>query len=451
MRERFEREAQVLARLNHPNVIRLLNFYNLPHGCFIVLEFPEGETLEQILAQRGPVPMGQACSWLIQILGALEYAHQQGVVHRDVKPANIIISAAGVPKLLDFGLAHVSEAPRLTMQGLTLGTVAYMSREQLFGKKVDGRTDVYAVGVTLFELLTRRLPFEEPDERKLVLKITKQDPTPPSTFQPALPPELEKVILKALMKDRDHRFPSADEMAKALAPFADGASPSPSRTPSSGGVPIADLASKTVPVATAPVPPPPPPPLAPLPPPPRPTPAPLPRPNTAPHLAPVATLPPLPAPYVPPPTPDAANGGTAGARPRPSPPTQGEVTMFVAPPADRAPDQPPPPPVPSAPAPTPVAPAGTVNVAVAPVAPPRPVTEPVPAPVPAGPPSLLGPLMIAGACIIAGSLGLGIMTAILVPEMRLLAVAAIGTGLPIGVVLVGVAILQARLPGPPRS
>jgi tRNA A-37 threonylcarbamoyl transferase component Bud32 len=219
-RDRFVREAEVLARLNHPNIIRLLNFYNLPQGCFIVMEYAEGETLEDKLQKAGLVPPTVAVPCFIQVLHALEYAHKLGVIHRDLKPSNIMLATGGIAKLLDFGTAKLSGAHALTQQGMTLGTIIYMSKEQLLGKPLDARSDVYSLGVTLYETTTGQLPFYDDEEKKLVLKIAKQEPIPPSQHYPPMAKELERIILKALSKEPEHRFQTSDEMAEALEAFA---------------------------------------------------------------------------------------------------------------------------------------------------------------------------------------------------------------------------------------
>lgn len=233
MRERFEREAQTLARLNHPSITRLQNFYSLPSGCFIVMEFSEGETLEAMLEEKGPLPPRDVARWTIDILRGLAYAHQNGVIHRDLKPGNIIVTAVGA-KILDFGLSKVTEGPKLTMQGLTLGTMYYMSREQLLGKTVDARSDIYSVGATLYEVITGKLPFWDEDEQKLILKIAKQDAPAPSTVLPTIPKELERIIVKALSRDPAQRYQTADDMVRALEAFLaveDAPAPAPAPPP----------------------------------------------------------------------------------------------------------------------------------------------------------------------------------------------------------------------------
>jgi serine/threonine-protein kinase len=254
MKERFEREAQVLARLSHPNILRLLNFYNLPEGCFIVTELPEGETLEARIARDGKLPPNDVVKWMIPVLRALAYAHGEGVIHRDLKPANIIVNDA-TAKILDFGMAKADDTPTLTIQGMTLGTVDYMSREQLYGKTLDARSDIYSLGVTMYEALSGKLPFEDENTQKLVLKIAKQEPAPLAERAPEVPRELAAIVHKCLSKERKDRYETANDLAAALEtwlnPVPAGVAPPPEPAP-----------AEPVP-APPPAPPPPPPPPAP--------------------------------------------------------------------------------------------------------------------------------------------------------------------------------------------
>ncbi|MCA8926073.1 MAG: serine/threonine protein kinase, partial [Planctomycetes bacterium] len=215
-RERFVREAQALARLNHPNIIALLNFINDDSGCYIIMEYAEGEDLEAKVQRMGLVPPAECLPWFVQACRALSYAHQQGVIHRDIKPSNIFIHPSGQTKLLDFGTAKLIDGKRLTQQGMTLGTVIYMSREQVLGETLDARSDVYSLGVTLYETVTGQLPFNDDNERQLVVKIAKEEPVPPRQHCAALDPKLEAVILKALAKDREQRYQTAAEFEAAL-------------------------------------------------------------------------------------------------------------------------------------------------------------------------------------------------------------------------------------------
>ncbi|MCO5171285.1 MAG: FHA domain-containing serine/threonine-protein kinase [Planctomycetes bacterium] len=253
-RERFVREAQALARLNHPNIISLLNFINNDQGCFIVMEFAEGEDIEHKLQRMGLIPPDQCIPWFIEILRALAFAHKQGIIHRDIKPSNIIVHPSGRAKLLDFGTAKLVDAKRLTQQGMTLGTIIYMSKEQLLGKPLDARSDLYSLGVTLYECVTGQLPFYDEVERNLVVKIAKTEPIAPSQHYPAIRPELEAIILKSMAKEPEQRFQTAEEFEAALtrlvspaamlatstqgAPAPAGAAPAPVAHPTPGPVPV---------------------------------------------------------------------------------------------------------------------------------------------------------------------------------------------------------------------
>ena len=255
-RERFVREAQALARLNHPNIISLLNFINNDAGCFIVMEFAEGEDVEHKLQRMGLIPPEQCIPWFIEILRALAFAHAQGIIHRDIKPSNIIVHPSGRAKLLDFGTAKLVDAKRLTQQGMTLGTIIYMSKEQLLGKALDARSDLYSLGVTLYECVTGQLPFYDEEERKLVVKIAKTEPIPPSQHYPAISKDLEAIIVKSMAKEPELRFQTAEEFEAALArlinPAAMGASTQgaqPPAHPTAGPTPAQQAPAYQAPAA----------------------------------------------------------------------------------------------------------------------------------------------------------------------------------------------------------
>ena len=213
--KRFLREAEALARLNHPNIIRLLNFHGADKNCYIVMEYAQGETLEDKL-RHGLVRPADAIPWFVKVLDALAYAHEHNILHRDLKPPNIMITVDEQPKLLDFGTAKFTDGVPITQEGMTIGTLHYMSKEQLLGKELDARTDIYSLAVTLYEITTGHFPFIDEEPRKLAIKIIKEEPTSPRVHDPAYSAALERVILKGLAKDVTKRFQSAREFAAEL-------------------------------------------------------------------------------------------------------------------------------------------------------------------------------------------------------------------------------------------
>jgi serine/threonine-protein kinase len=221
LRERFLNEAKIQRRLHHPNIVQIREFLIDQGKFFIVMEFIEGETLANHLRRRGqPMTTGEAVELLQQALEGLGFAHAQGVIHRDIKPSNIILTREGVAKLTDFGIARAVDSVKLTRTGTALGTPAYMSPEQIQGVKLDHRTDIYSMGITLYEMLTGRVPFErltnsDSDFNVLVAHIN-QTPPPPSRLAPGIPPFLEAAILKALEKAPANRFASCQEFQAAL-------------------------------------------------------------------------------------------------------------------------------------------------------------------------------------------------------------------------------------------
>ncbi len=234
-RERFIHEAQSASALDHPNVCTVYEIGKTDDNqMFIAMGYYEGETLKDRIA-KGPLKINEAIDVAIQIATGLEKAHKKGIVHRDIKPANIFITDDNVVKLLDFGLAKLSGQTKLTKNGSTLGTVAYMSPEQAQSGAVDQRTDIWSFGVVLYEMLTGSLPFKGDYEQAIIYSIMNEDPRAIKEVKPEVPPELEVIVNRALHKDPESRYSSSGEMLKDLENYqksliAPGAQPSVSQS-----------------------------------------------------------------------------------------------------------------------------------------------------------------------------------------------------------------------------
>lgn len=213
--ERFLREIKVLAALNHPNIAALRTALTLNNQLVMVMEYVEGNTLAAGL-EHGLLAPQDAINYIDQVLDALSYAHQQNVIHRDIKPANMMLTPQGVVKLMDFGIARVGNERGLTMTGTTLGSLYYMSPEQVRGAPTDARSDLYSVGVSLYEMVTGQHPFQADSDFSILSAHLQQPPTPPSELRPDLPEGLNEIILMALAKDPAQRFQSAAAFRGAL-------------------------------------------------------------------------------------------------------------------------------------------------------------------------------------------------------------------------------------------
>jgi serine/threonine-protein kinase len=223
--ERFRSEAVLLAKLNHPNIATLYSLLRQGDELFMVLEFIRGETLEQLLHRRGALPEDDAIPIFCQALDGINHAHELGIVHRDVKPGNMILTANGILKVLDFGIARLLGTSRKTKSGNIIGTLEYMSPEQVRGLETDARSDIYGLGIMLYEILTGRLPFESENEFLLMKAQTEEMPALPRSINPNISETVETAIMKALAKNPDERFQSAGEFLDSLfdAGFAPGA------------------------------------------------------------------------------------------------------------------------------------------------------------------------------------------------------------------------------------
>ena len=229
--ERFRLEAMAAARLSHPCVVRVFDTGIDGGTCFIVMELFEGPALDDILASRGPLPPGEAARIVGAMLQGLAHAHRQGVIHRDVKPGNVLIDErAGLVKVTDFGIAKAAFAQNdLTTTGNLLGTASYLAPEQVSGGHVDPRTDLYAAGIVLYEALTGRTPFQGDTHLATAMMRVTKDPVPPGALRTGIPRDLEAVVMRALARQPEQRFQTAEEMAAALDRSAP--SPGPTRVP----------------------------------------------------------------------------------------------------------------------------------------------------------------------------------------------------------------------------
>jgi eukaryotic-like serine/threonine-protein kinase len=213
--DRFLREIKVLASLHHPNIAELRTALTMNNQLVMIMEYVEGETLSMVV-RRGPMATAQAAFCADQILSALSYAHQQKIIHRDIKPANMMLTNSGVVKLMDFGIARSGNDRSLTTTGTTLGSLNYMPPEQVKDEGIDARSDIYSLGVSLYEMVTGELPFRGDSNYSVMSAHLNETPKPPITIRPDLPEALNQIILIAMAKDRAQRFQSADAFRAAL-------------------------------------------------------------------------------------------------------------------------------------------------------------------------------------------------------------------------------------------
>ncbi len=214
--ERFVREIRLLAGLSHPHIARLNTAFQHEDQIAMVMEFIEGEDLYSKLHSPWPRRALDGITYTRQVLSALDYAHTRGVIHRDIKPSNIMITQEGEAKLLDFGMAFQSAEMSHTRPGFVLGSLHYMSPEQVRGERVDARSDLYSTGVTLYEILTGRRPFDGKTEYEVMTGHLREEPRKPVELNPSIPGNVSQTILRAMTKDASRRFQTAAEFLAAL-------------------------------------------------------------------------------------------------------------------------------------------------------------------------------------------------------------------------------------------
>src|SRR5438105_2440114 len=214
--ERFRSEAVTLAKLNHPNIATLYTLLRQGDSFFMVLEFVRGSTLDTVIQQRGAIPSEHAIPLFCQMLDGIQHAHDFGIIHRDINPANMMLTEKGTLKVLDFGIARILGTARMTRQGNIIGTIEYMSPEQVRGFETDARSDIYSLGMLLYEMLTGRCPFDMQNEFELMTAQIEQYPVPPRQLKAAIPEVVEQAIWRSIQKDPAQRFQSASEFRAFL-------------------------------------------------------------------------------------------------------------------------------------------------------------------------------------------------------------------------------------------
>ncbi len=213
---RFRREAQAAAQLSHPNIVQIYAIGEDDGVHYFSMEYVKGQSLSEIIAEEGFLTAGRAVPIIAQAAEALAAAHDAGIVHRDIKPANIMLDPAGRVKVADFGIAQMSTETRMTQSGMLVGTPEFISPEQCHSEKLDGRSDIYSLGVTLYQLLSGRTPFQADTPASLVLQIVEGPKTPLGEINPTVSAEVQQIVAKMMHVDRDQRFQSADDLVDAL-------------------------------------------------------------------------------------------------------------------------------------------------------------------------------------------------------------------------------------------
>ena len=213
---RFKTEAKTLAKLNHPNIAILFNLIESGGNYYMIMEYVDGISLENLLLEQGAIAANEAIDIVAQALNGIQHAHNRNIIHRDIKPANLMINKENIVKVMDFGIARALGSARMTRTGSVVGTLEYMSPEQIRGEEGDERSDIYAMGIVLYELLTGNVPFRSKSDYDLMTKKLNEKPPEIRSFWHEIPKSLEKVVMKAINKDPDLRFQSAEQFRAAL-------------------------------------------------------------------------------------------------------------------------------------------------------------------------------------------------------------------------------------------
>ena len=248
---RFRAEAVTLAKVNHPNIAAVYELFRDDDRLLMVMELVRGQTFEHLIGRTGPMSVERSVSLAGQILDALGHAHRAGIVHRDLKPANLMLTDVGMVKVMDFGIARVSGTERMTSDGFMVGTPAYMAPEQVRGEDVDGRTDLYAVGVIFYRLLTGKLPFKADTAVAMIQSQLNEQPTPARQVRAELPDWLDAVLMRSLAKRPVDRYQTAEEFHRALDSLAELAALPDDVTVATPAAPVALRASGVAPAVSA--------------------------------------------------------------------------------------------------------------------------------------------------------------------------------------------------------
>ncbi len=228
---RFKQEAQAAANLNHPNIVNIYDWGQQDDTYYIVMEYVEGKNLKEIINAQGPLSPKKTMDIALQAGSALEFAHRNSVIHRDIKPHNIVTTPQGDVKVMDFGIARAGADSSLTQTGSVLGTAQYISPEQAQGRAVGPQTDIYSLGVVMYEMLTGDPPFTGENPVAVAVKQVNEEPVPPSRINPHIPPALEAVVMKAMAKRPEDRYQSVEDMREDIQRVQEGGAPTLAMTP----------------------------------------------------------------------------------------------------------------------------------------------------------------------------------------------------------------------------